>query len=214
MRYATAIGHLRLVAEACAEEAARPPLLDDDRHPYVLAVYAFGELLDLPDQPESTDVAFVVDETADTLPWGMEPPLLRWFVSRYRIDRHPIRWFARPQDLPVTDHRIRGPLRLWDVEDGIDETAFEALQARQPELHRLEDPPSDEVRAAVERHLAATRTALDDAVERYWDHSWRSEHRGDGRYPEHTLWELAWGRRDLERALTRLHDEGDTTPAP
>jgi hypothetical protein len=31
----------------------------------------------------------------------------------------------------------------------------------------------------------------------YWDHDWRHEHRGLGRYPEHHLWEAVQGYLDL-----------------
>ncbi|MFA9430738.1 hypothetical protein [Egicoccus sp. AB-alg2] len=200
MRYATAVGHLRMVAEACAEAATLPPL-GDLPQPYVLGAYAFGDILDVPDESEGTDVAFVVDASVDELPWGVEPPALRWFVERARIDRHPIRWFARPRDLPVGDHRIVRPVRLWDAEHGIDEQAFEALRGRRPEDVRTPAPPDAEVQAALERHLDLTRKALDEVIDRFWDRDWRRENSGGGRYPEHTLWELAWGVRDLERAL-------------
>jgi hypothetical protein len=200
VRYATAIGHLRLVAEACAEAAALPPL-GDEQHPFVVAAYAFGELLELPTNPDGTDVAFVVAADAEVLPWGLEPPELRWFVDRSRIDRHPIRWFARPRDLPVGDHRIVRPVRLWDADRGIDEASFEALRSRDVEAVRLPAPSTEERRTALERHLAVTKAALGEAVDRFWDRDWRRERTGHGRYPEHTLWDLAWGVRDLERAL-------------
>jgi hypothetical protein len=200
VRYATAISHLRLVAEACADAASRPPL-DDERHPYIVGAHAFGEILELPEDPDVTAVAFVVDATVDELPWGVEPPDLRWFIHQARIDRHPIRWFARPRDLPVGDHRIVRPVRLWDVDHGIDEVTFDAFRSRHVESVRLPAPSREELAAALERHLTVTRSALDEVVDRFWDRDWRREHTGSGRYPEHTLWELAWGVRDLERAL-------------
>jgi hypothetical protein len=200
VRYATAIDHLRLVADACAEEAQRPAA-GGMSHPYVRAAYAFGEILDVPDEPDGTEVALVVDTGVDELPWGVEPPRLHAFVRAYRIDRYPIRWFPRPRDLPVADHRIVRPVRLWDLEHGIHEVAFEALRSGRPEDVRLPAPPAAELRTALERHLAVTRDALGEVVDRYWDHDWRREHSGGGRYPEHTLWDLAWGVRDLERAV-------------
>lgn len=204
MRYATAIGHLRLVAEACAEAAARPAF-GDAPHPYVVAAYAFGDILDVPEEPDGTDVVFVVDEGVDTLPWGSEPPALRAFISLSRIDRHPIRWFVMPRGVPIGDQRVVGPVRLWDANAGIDEVALEALRQRRPEDVKLPAPDAQESRAARKRQLAATRATLDDAIERFWDADWRREHKGAGRYPEHTLWDLAWGVRDLERALADEH---------
>jgi hypothetical protein len=200
VRYATALSHLKLVSEACAGAASRPPLVDE-RHPYVVAAYAFGQVLELPEALDGTEVAFVVDATVDELPWGVEPPGMQWFVHQARIDRHPIRWFARPRDLPVGDHRIVRPVRLWDADGGIDERTFDALRSRDVEAVRLPAPPREELAAAQVRHLTVTRAALDEVVDRFWDRDWRREHSGGGRYPEHTLWDLAWGVRDLERAL-------------
>lgn len=208
MRYATAVGHLRKVVEACVEDAARPPLDGgEEPAPYVLGAYAFGELLEAPDDPGFSEVALVVDAGVDELPWGYEPPSLQWFAHWSRMDRHPMRWVARPRDQPVSNHMVRRPLRLWTVNDGVDEAALTALAERRAVEHRLEDPPPDELRAALERELAVTEAALDDAVERYWDRDFRDEHRGGGRYPEHTLWELAWGVRDLRRGLEQLAGE-------
>jgi len=31
----------------------------------------------------------------------------------------------------------------------------------------------------------------------YWDYEWRRENRGDGRYPEHELWEAVQAYLDL-----------------
>lgn len=199
MRYATAIGHLRLVAEACAEDAARS-VISGRPQPYGLAVYTFGDILDGHDDPEGTDVVFVVDEGADTLPWGRERAALRGFISLARIDRHPIRWVALPRDLQVGCHPgIVRPVRLWDTGGGIDEVTFEALRERRGEDVRLPAVDDETSQDACDRHLAVTRAALDDAIERFWDGDWRREHKGGGRHPEHDLWELAWGVRNLER---------------
>jgi hypothetical protein len=42
--------------------------------PLVRAIYAFGDVLEAPDQLEAVDVALVADEPADELTWGAEPP--------------------------------------------------------------------------------------------------------------------------------------------
>ena len=41
---------------------------------------------------------------------------------------------------------------------------------------------------------------LREVRDRYWDHDWRREHRGYGRYPENELWEAVQGYLDLADA--------------
>jgi len=43
----------------------------------------------------------------------------------------------------------------------------------------------------------------------YWDHRWRSAHRGSGTYPENHLWDAIHGYLDLLEASRRLpHNTG------
>jgi hypothetical protein len=45
--------------------------------------------------------------------------------------------------------------------------------------------------------LAAALSRLRAMHASYWDHDWRREHRGFGRYPEHHLWEAVQGYLEL-----------------
>ena len=46
-------------------------------------------------------------------------------------------------------------------------------------------------------YLDAALTHLREVRDKYWDHDWRREHRGYGRYPENELWEAVEGFLDL-----------------
>lgn len=56
--------------------------------------------------------------------------------------------------------------------------------------------PAERPSCALEE-LAAALSYLRAVHASYWDHDWRREHRGSGRYPEHHLWEAVQGYLDL-----------------
>jgi len=73
------------------------------------------------------------------------------------------------------------------VEGGPDEQALAALEARDfGSLNRLVPEPVDE-RLQLRDDLDVALARLREIRDRYWDHNWRREHRGYGRYPEEQL---------------------------
>ena len=70
--------------------------------------------------------------------------------------------------------------------------------AQEP-LYRLVPKPADE-RLQLRDDLDAALVHLREVRDRYWDHDWRREHRGHGRYPENELWEAVEGFLDLADA--------------
>jgi hypothetical protein len=96
----------------------------------------------------------------------------------------------------VPNHRIRSPVRFWSQE-GPDEAVLQALVDRRfDDLPRLAPSPQAE-REYLAGDLAAALRRLRVVHASYWDHDWRREHRGFGRYPEHHLWEAVQGYLDL-----------------
>jgi hypothetical protein len=96
----------------------------------------------------------------------------------------------------VPNHRIRGPVRFWSRE-GPDEAVLRALAERRVgDLARLATSPQAGGEQLAEE-LAAALSRLRAVHASYWDHDWRREHRGFGRYPEHHLWEAVRGYLDL-----------------
>ena len=85
----------------------------------------------------------------------------------------------------------------WSVNDGPDERALTALEARDfGSLKRLIPEPADG-RLQLREDLGAALAHLREVRDKYWDHGWRREHRGYGRYPENELWDAVEGYLDL-----------------
>jgi hypothetical protein len=90
-------------------------------------------------------------------------------------------------------------VRFWSQE-GPDEAVLQALAERRfDDLARLAPSPQAE-REQLAEELAAALSRLRTVHASYWDHDWRREHRGFGRYPEHHLWEAVQGYLDLHDA--------------
>ena len=204
MKFTTAVEHVRMVAEACAEDARRAPALGRSS-PWVRAAYVLGDLLDGPDEIDGTEVCLVVDEPAAAMPWGQPPAGAGWFEDVHRINRHPIQVWYRPRDVPVVNHVIRRPVQIFDAETGVAHATLDTLQQRHLEaLERVPDPPPDRLAAQLADEAAVCLRQLTRVVDRYWDPEWRRDHRGLGHYPEHHLYWAAWGYADLERAIADL----------
>src|ERR1700758_3456318 len=69
---------------------------------------------------------------------------------------------------PIWNHYIRGPVRIWSVDDGPDEQALTALEARDFEsLKRLIPEPADE-RLHLRADLGAALAHLREVRDKYW----------------------------------------------
>ena len=66
-------------------------------------------------------------------------------------------------------------------------------------LNRLIPQPAYE-RLQIREDLDAALAHLREVRDKYWDHDWRREHRGDGRHPENELWDAVQGFLDLVHA--------------
>jgi hypothetical protein len=201
MRHRRAVDKLRQLAEAC-QSTTRMPL----EEPFLREAYVFGDLLDGVDPIECLQIAFTLNLSPDEVPWCSQPPGTPWLVHALRLDKGGFAYWWRSGHGPVWNHAIRGPVRFWSL-DGTDEAVLDALQERRfADLPRLEASPAELLRRA-EVELDQALTQLRGVHEKYWDREWRSEHRGDGRYPETHLWEAADGYLDLLDAVHRLATE-------
>jgi hypothetical protein len=74
---------------------------------------------------------------------------------------------------------------------------LQALADRQfDDFPRLAPSPQAE-REQLAGDLTAALSRLRAVHASYWEHDWRREHRGFGRYPEHHLWEAVQGYPEL-----------------
>ncbi|WP_194895106.1 DUF7711 family protein [Catenulispora pinisilvae] len=194
MHFNTAVRRLRVIAEDCQKTG---PLLDGGDG--LLAVYAFGPVLDHPGQDlEAANIVLVMGMSADELPWGVEPPKCSALARLLRLDKSPVLWRWRPAEWPVANHEIRGPMPIWSREDGVRTAALDALAERRAERFRLPDPDDDALAEQSARELQTSLAHLRAVRDRYWDDlDWQRSHRRDGRYPEDHLWQAVDGYLDL-----------------
>ncbi len=194
MRYRRAIEKLRILAEAC--ESARKWPLDD---PFLREAYVFGEVLKGTDPLEFVEIALVLNLRPEEVPWESHPPGTAWIAELLRLDNGGIAYWWRSHLGPVGNHLIRTPVRFWSLA-GTDEAVLQALAER-----RLDDlaplsPSAQPEREQLSADLAEALSRLRAVRDSYWDHDWRREHRGLGRYPENHLWEAVHGYLDLHDA--------------
>lgn len=115
MHHNTAVRRLRTIAEDCDRVGS---LFDGEDG--LVAVYAFGPVLDQPGQElEAVNILLVLGLSAAELPWGVEPPGCTSLAHLLRLDKAPVlrRW--RPAEWPVANHEIRRPMPIWSREDGV-----------------------------------------------------------------------------------------------
>jgi len=212
MRYTRAIEKLRLLAEGCERIVGLWKI--EEEEPFLVAMYAFGDVLEGTDPIEVVQVAGVLRLPPEEVTWGSYPPGAEWLADQLRLSKGGYGYFWRSYLDPVWNHYIRSPLRIWSAQDGIDDDALAALAARQfAELRRLTPDPVDE-RLQVRDELDTALLHLRDVHGSYWDQKWRREHRGFGRYPEHELWEAVEGYLDLLNASRPAPrpDDGGSPP--
>ncbi len=185
MRHRRAVEKLRILAETCE----RVKLFWFDTEPFLKAVYAFGEVLDGTDPLDAVQVAVTINLPPEEVPWESTPEGADWLADELRLSKGGFLYFWRSYLDPAWNHYIRGPVRIWSVDDGPDEQALAALEARDSgSLNRLVPDPVDE-RLQLRDDLDAALAHLREVRDKYWDHDWRRERRGYGRHPENELWE-------------------------
>jgi hypothetical protein len=199
MRYKRAVEKLRLLAEECERVGGFPP----DEEPYLVSVYAFGDVLEGADPLEAVQVVGVIRVPPEEAPWGSEPPGTPWLADILRLSKGGYEYWWRSYLDPVWNHYVRSPVRIWS-QDGPDTEALDALEERRfSDLHRLTASPVDE-RLQARDELDAALRHLRQVHDSYWDHDWRRDHRGAGRYPEHELWDAVYGYLNLLDATTSM----------
>ncbi|MGH8885348.1 MAG: DUF7711 family protein [Egibacteraceae bacterium] len=181
MRYATAVGHLRRVADACQK------LFTFHEDPLCVGAYVYGELLEGPDRLECASVAFALGRSPEEVPSGFEPREMLGFMEVSGLVKIPLRWCCRSAAGPLADHEIHGPVRFWSPA-GVDEEVLRALAERRfDDVVREPDPDPAQADADLARALAHLHAVVDS----FWEPDWRRAHMGGGVYPEQHLWNAA-----------------------
>lgn len=199
MRPSRAVAHLERVA------ATAP------RCGGLAALLVVGELLEGPDDITRSEVIAVLDRPARRVTWGATPlDVLGWMTDE-QLSRLPITWWYRSSERPADNHTLFRPLPFWTRGAGVDVAALAALAAGDVDTLDGLRAAAPDVADLLER-LRGERedalAALTDVVDVYWERGWRRNQQRHDRYPEHRLWELAWGLADLEHAIETLALQG------
>jgi hypothetical protein len=173
--------------------------------------YVFGGLLERDAQLERIELALVVAESPETVPWRARPARLEALAESLRLPKLPVSWWWRPADWPVWNHTISRAVRFWSADGGRDQRALDGLAAGRLENVAVEAPASrGELAAQVLAERDVARQHLVTVTESFYDPDWRRDHRGGGIYAENHRWSATAAYLDLDDALQRL----TTDPRP
>jgi hypothetical protein len=199
MRRSTAVRRLGTIAQR-AQSTCR--LWEADRG--LVAVYAYGSVLDPTAEDGSVDVVqivLVVNEPPGSVTWGSRPPAYAGLEYVLELDKAPVDWCFRSAGAPLGNHRIDRPLRIWSRETGVDEAALAALADGTADALREARPRPPVLARHLAEELEATQAWLREVRDRYWQRTWRRDHHGAGSYPENHLWDAVDGYLDLLDAV-------------
>jgi hypothetical protein len=191
VRHATAVRRVRMIVDACqlAQDLWRV-------EPALVGAYVFGDVLEGAAEVPAVQMAFVLDLPAEDLAWFSRPPSCAGLQRLLEVDKAPMLWFWRSSRLPVANHYIQRPLRVW-TPAGPDAAALDALAEGRAEGLREPAPTAEQASEQRAVELAVSLAHLRRVESGYWERDWRFAHRGNGVYPENHLWEAVSGYLDL-----------------
>jgi hypothetical protein len=170
--------------------------------PCVVAGYVFGELFGPTGDVERVQLALVVDEPVEVVPWMSRPRHLEALASLLRFDKLPISWWWRPSAWPVWNHEITRPVCFWSATAGSVPRVFDALSTgRVDNLEFVEPAHAEQLIEQLVVERVVGRRHLTDTVAGFYERVWRREHTGDGVYPADHLWWATSGYLDLDNAV-------------
>ena len=167
----------------------------------VVGGYVFGSLLEPAAEIERLELALVVAESPEVVPWMARPARLEALAELLRLPKLPVSWWWRPVAWPVWNHTISRAVRFWSSDGGRDQRAFDGLASGRLEGVVVEVPAgSGEFAAQLLVERDAAREHLARVTGLFYDREWRRECRG-GDYPESHLWSAAAAYLELDDAV-------------
>jgi hypothetical protein len=157
MKWLTAVGHVRRLAEQCVEMAELPSRYQAVP---VSALWAVGDVLGTARDLDWVKVALIVDLPVSEVPWFCTPDGAAQWSEATRLSKNPVGAWWRSAHAPIWNHRIVRPVLIWDRAGGVREESLAALRdGRGAELGQAA-PTADEFAARMADELAVSRTAL------------------------------------------------------
>jgi|SRR5450631_307265 len=170
MKWARAVHHLEELAHICEDMAGRPATIFPLR---VTALWTFGELLTNRDDLDSLPVVLAVDLPVDDVAWLCSPPGAEHWSHATGVSKSPVVVIWRSTRAPLWNHRIRGPLMIWDEHGPRDESGeparngLTALREGNAESLRLAEPTPGELESRLAAELGVSLRALESTNDTY-----------------------------------------------
>ncbi len=157
MKWTTAVGHVRGLAEKCGEMAQLQTSIGVLP---VTGLWAVGDILETPRDLDWVTVALVVDLPASEVPWFCTPRGAQHWLQATSVSKNPLVVWWRSAHAPVWNHRILRPVLIWDLSDGLRQNALDALRDGQGADLGDPAPQPDEFSARMAAELAVSTSAL------------------------------------------------------
>ena len=133
----------------------------------VTQLWAVGEILTAPHDPEWTTVALSVDLPPAEVAWWTVPAGGDAWADTTRLSKYPIvRWW-RSAHAPVWNHRIVRPVLLWDETHGTYAEAIESVRQGRAAPLRLAEPDREDFVTRMEEELSVSLAELQRRTEEY-----------------------------------------------
>ncbi len=157
MKWSTAVGHVRRLAEQCAEMAELPSSL---RLLRVTELWAVGDVLGAPRDLDWVTAAVCVDLPVGQVPWMCRPVGADRWAEMTRASKNPVGVWWRSTHAPVWNHQIVRPVLIWDQVAGIREEALTAIREGRGSAAGLAAPSEEECVARMDEELQTSLAEL------------------------------------------------------
>ncbi len=157
MKWDRAVHHVENAAQECARVATLAPSFAPLQ---VTQLWAVGDVLGPPRDLELVTVALGADLPPADVAWWTEPPGAEHWTNMTQLAKNPVRRWWRSIHAPVWNHRIIGPVLVWNAVEGIREEALAGLGEGLGASLGLPTPTTEELAVRMRDELALSLAAL------------------------------------------------------
>jgi hypothetical protein len=164
MKWLTAVGQVYRLAEQCSDKASRPA---DPGLLRVRELWAYDEILGTCRDLDWVSAALSVDLPVGEVPWLCRPVGADLWADLTRASKNPVGIQWRSVHAPVWNHRITGPVLVWDADDGVREDAMTALREGRGSSVASAAPSEEEFMARMDDELTVSLAELTRRTREY-----------------------------------------------
>ena len=130
-------------------------------------MWVFGDILGGPRDLDWASAALRVDLPVDEVPWLSQPTGAEMWSDLTRASKNPVGIWWRSAHAPVWNHRIVGPLLVWDEAQGIRDDAVAALRESRGAAAGIAAPGEEEYVTRMEDELRVSLAELQRRTREY-----------------------------------------------